>query len=293
MKLRQGLIYLSLLFLGACGSSSISGSTNQISTTPESTNASPTVVAFPSGDKTLHGYLSKPAGNGPFPVVIFNHGSEPDPGPRESLEKFYTDLGFLVFEPHRTGHGLSADAGTDIITQTEALQGQGLSPQEMQAAIWDLHETANEDVIASVQWLKSQPDVDTSRIAMSGCSYGGIQTIITAEKSVSLGLGIRAFVPFAPGAQSWNNYLSANMTQSVQNASPPIFLIQAENDYSLGPSEVLGPILESKPDPNGYKDYPAFGTTVEEGHCGFSLNPKAIPIWSPDVLGFFEATGVM
>src|SRR4030095_6125148 len=235
MKLRQGLILLSLLCLGACSGSSDPGSTDVGPAVAGATAVGPTVVAFPSGDKLLHGYFSRPAGNGPFPAVIFNHGSESNPGARQPLEKFYTDLGFLFCEPHRTGHGLSADAGDDIVTQTQALQGQGLSPQEMQAAIWGLHETANEDVIAAVQWLKTQPDVDTSHLAMSGCSYGGIQTIITAEKSDSLGLGIRAFVPFAPGAQSWNPILADYMTQSVQNAVPPIFLIQAENDYSLGP----------------------------------------------------------
>src|SRR5262245_51833954 len=157
MKLRQGFILLCVLFLGACSSAPNPESTDLGQ--QESTDLGPTVVAFQSGDKLLHGYLARPEGAGPFPAVIFNHGSESNPGARKPLEKFYTDLGFVVFEPHRTGHGLSADAGDDIVTQTQALQGQGLSPQEMQAAIWGLHEAANEDVVAAVQWLKTQPDV--------------------------------------------------------------------------------------------------------------------------------------
>lgn len=33
------------------------------------------IVAFPSGAITLHGVLYKPEGTGPFPAVVYNHGS--------------------------------------------------------------------------------------------------------------------------------------------------------------------------------------------------------------------------
>jgi len=35
----------------------------------------PQVVKFASGKLRLNGYLWKPAGTGPFPAVLFNHGS--------------------------------------------------------------------------------------------------------------------------------------------------------------------------------------------------------------------------
>ena len=35
------------------------------------------VVSFPSGELTLQGVLYKPAGPGPFPAVVYNHGSAP------------------------------------------------------------------------------------------------------------------------------------------------------------------------------------------------------------------------
>src|SRR6516165_5877450 len=37
-------------------------------------------VAFKSGALTLTGYVYKPDGDGPFPTLLWNHGSEPDPG---------------------------------------------------------------------------------------------------------------------------------------------------------------------------------------------------------------------
>src|ERR1035438_8464157 len=33
------------------------------------------IVTFRSGDITLHGVLYKPEGPGPFPTVVYNHGS--------------------------------------------------------------------------------------------------------------------------------------------------------------------------------------------------------------------------
>ena len=38
------------------------------------------LVSFPSGDLTLRGFLYRPTGPGPFPAIVWNHGSEPKPG---------------------------------------------------------------------------------------------------------------------------------------------------------------------------------------------------------------------
>ena len=128
-----------------------------------------------------------------------------------------------------------------------------------------------------------------TRIAVSGCSYGGIQTLITAEK----GLGVRAFVPFAPGAMSWANpALREREIETVRNAKAPLFLLQAENDYGIGPSEVLGPLIRSKGGLNRAKLYPPFGTTPQEGHGGFACYEGGIAVWGQDVLDFLEAAGM-
>jgi len=88
------------------------------------------------------------------------------------------------------------------------------------------------------------PFVDPARIAISGCSYGGIQTLLAGERD----LGIKALVPFAPGAMSWeqNRPLQDRLIRAVDLAKAPVFLIQAENDYSLGPSRVLSKEAKKK-----------------------------------------------
>jgi hypothetical protein len=46
---------------------------------------------------------------------------------------------------------------------------------------------------------------------------------------------------------SWSNpVLQKRLEQAVRNAKAPMFLAQARNDFSLGPSQVLGPIIRAK-----------------------------------------------
>ena len=64
-------------------------------------------VIFPSGKLQLHGFLWKPEGEGPFPVLVWNHGSEKLPGSQPALAAFYTAHHYLFFVPHRRGQGRS------------------------------------------------------------------------------------------------------------------------------------------------------------------------------------------
>jgi dienelactone hydrolase len=140
-------------------------------------------------------------------------------------------------------------------------------------------------LVAAVAWLKEQPSVDPRRIVVSGDSYGGIQSLLTVEK----GLGIRAFVPFAPGAMSFaNRALRERMATSVRNAKAPIFLLQANNDYSTGPSELLAPLLKKKGRPSLSKIYPAFGATKQEGHGAVACWSLGITLWGTDVSEFLD-----
>jgi carboxymethylenebutenolidase len=241
--------------------------------------------------ETLHGFLYKPAGKGPFPAVVWNHGSEKKPGWQPFLASFYVGQGYVFFVPHRRGHGRSeGDYIRDLQDRVRATERDG---NVVKAKDVELHERYNEDVVAAVSWLKSQSNVDANRIVMSGVSYGmsgvsygGIQTILSAEK----GLGIRAFIPFAPAAMSWrgNPLLRTRLKTAVEKAQAPIFLIQAQNDFDLGPSDVLGEALRKKGPPNQSKVYSPFGTTHQEGHGAFATTEAGIAIWGPDVLGFLR-----
>ena len=260
-RARSSLLLIALLFLA-----SLSLAQSQIQ---------PQEVTFQSGKLQLHGFLWKPNGPGPFPAVLWNHGSEKLPGSQPALANFYTSHFFVFFVPHRRGQGRSPG---DYI-QDQVMQAP---PSQRAQKIVELQEAEVEDVVAAVNYLKSQPFVDPQRIAISGCSYGGIQTLLAGERD----LGVRALVPFAPGAMSWlfNLPLRERLTRAVDNAKPPIFLLQAENDYSVEPSHALKKEAEKKHKDFQSRIYPAFGKKPQDGHWGFCST--ATDVWGEDVLSF-------
>jgi dienelactone hydrolase len=249
-------------------------------------------VAFPGpANMTLHGHLYVPrvttkaeldAVSRRFPVMIYNHGSEADPKGVPHLAKLYVDHGFVFFAPDRHGQGLSKDAGPYIVDLRKAANNEEEAVK--------LHELYNKDVIAAVKWIKEQRYTDKAHIVMTGISYGGIQTLLTAEKDP----GIRAYLPFTPAAQSWSSVpLQQRLVTAVQNERAPMFLIQARGDYNLGPSETLGPILRQKGNLEKWsnKIYPQFGCTNQEAHGRFASSCDGIAIWNQDVLKFLKQVG--
>ena len=142
-----------------------------------------------------------------------------------------------------------------------------------------------EDVVAALNYLRARPFVDATRVAMSGCSYGGIQTLLAGERDLPL----RALVPFAPAAMSWdqNVPLQDLLIHAVDLAKAPIFLVQAENDYSLSPSRVLNKEAKKMKKKFDAKIYPAFGQSHQDGHGAFCSS--ATDVWGNDVLAFLEA----
>jgi dienelactone hydrolase len=147
-----------------------------------------------------------------------------------------------------------------------------------------LQQAEVEDVIAALNYLKSQPFVDPARIAISGCSYGGIQTLLAGERD----LGVKALIPFAPGAMSWdqNPLLQDRLERAVDLAKAPVFLLQAENDYNLAPSNVLTREANKKKKAFQSKIYPPFGKSHQDGHWGFCST--ATEVWGNDVLNFLD-----
>jgi carboxymethylenebutenolidase len=237
----------------------------------------PEEVVFPSSGRGLHGFLWKPEGNGPFPAIVWNHGSEKLPGSQPALAKFYTAHSYVFFVPHRRGQGRSpGDYIQDLVAQAR--------PGERARRMVDLQQAEVDDVIAALNYLRSQPFIDPARIVISGCSYGGIQTLLTGERD----LDVKALVPFAPGAMSWeqNVPLQDRLVRAVDLAKAPVFLIQAENDYSLAPSRVLSKEAYKKKKDFQSKIYPPFGSTHQDGHWGFCSS--ATDVWGNDVLAFLE-----
>ena len=139
-----------------------------------------------------------------------------------------------------------------------------------------------DDHLAAYEWLKSQPFVQTERIATGGNSFGGIVTVLGAER-----ISYCAAIDSAGAAQTWSTMrpVRQRMIEAVRNAKAPMFFFQAENDYSVAPSETLAAEMRRAGKPFEMKLYPAFGTSPEDGHA-FAWRGSAL--WASDVLRFLD-----
>jgi carboxymethylenebutenolidase len=226
-----------------------------------------TKVTFESGGKILVGFLYAPAGGaGPWPALIWNHGSEKDPGAGPqfgAVASVFVPAGYVVFAPERRGHGESE--GSYIVNRmkdTFRLQGKDAADR---LTVRLLESEQLDDQLAALRYVKELPFVDSERIVVAGCSYGGIEALLGAES----GAGYKAAISISPAALSWerNEYLQARLLKAVGRLSIPVLLIQPPEDASLGPSRVLGAEAARLGKPLTVKVYPATGPSKEQGHC--------------------------
>ena len=137
-------------------------------------------VTFLSDHLTLVGFLFKPDGPGPFPALIWNHGSEKSPGTMrqfDAVAAIFVPAGYVVFAPMRRGHGDSE--GPYIMDQLRRAEGHGAPA--LVVRLMD-GEQLN-DQLAGLAYVRGLPYVDSRRLVVAGCSFGGIQTLLAAERS--------------------------------------------------------------------------------------------------------------
>ena len=117
-------------------------------------------AAFTSGDAELRGRLILPDGAGPHPAIVMVHGSEKDAATIFSHEGWLLaphGIAVLIFDKRGTGTS-EGKFGMDF--------GQ-----------------LSDDVVAAVEWLRAQPEIDPDRVGLAGYSQGGWISPLAASKS--------------------------------------------------------------------------------------------------------------
>jgi carboxymethylenebutenolidase len=234
---------------------------------------------------TLHGVLYKLNGDGPFPAVLYSHGSAPGMNNNEAFERLGPVLvarGLTMFAPYRRGQGLSSGAGPFIQDEMDTAGRKGGTEAYKSTMIRLLKEDHMDDQMAGLAWLKQQPFVSVDRIATVGNSFGGIEVVLGSAKEEFC-----AAVDIAGAAQAWaqSPELRKLLIESARNSKTPIFFLQAENDYDLSPSRVLTSEIEKVGKVSQLKIYPAFGKSAVQGH---SFGYLGTSTWISDVTPFLE-----
>src|SRR5262245_38796452 len=170
---------------------------------------SPDTVVINSGDLKLRALLYRPQGPGPFPAVLFNHGSghasgvdsagRPDQRHPELMGPLFVKHGYLFLYLFRRGDGLSRDQGVPAADRMESASASGGPDARNDLQLQLMQGDEMQDVQAGLAFLRSRRDVDTQRLAVVGVSFGGSLTLLVAERDSAL----KAAVAFAIGGYSW------------------------------------------------------------------------------------------
>lgn len=190
------LTFAAALLASLCGCGGGSGAVGSTSTTPTTppSIATPTSTGyFASGDAQLHYQLDLPAaGGGPFPAVVFGHGSGQVTKADGAVHvPFWLGQGFAVLRYDKRGAGQS----------TGSYRGVSIANSEAQIA-----ELAG-DMLAGVAFLKARPDIFAGRIGLTGVSQAGWVMVA----ATSLGSDVRFVVALVGSAMpvgtniAWEN----------------------------------------------------------------------------------------
>ena len=246
-------------------------------------------IFYHNRDLKIEAYYYKPEGNGPFPLVIYNHGSRAGAERREVPFLYVANVlrnnGYAVLVPERRGYGLS-----DGPTFTEEV-GNDVSDRMMRR----FHEEAS-DVLAGLDFLKhgnsgrSDADqIDFRHVAIMGWSHGGIISLVTAGERHDF----VALIDQAGGALTWNRSptLQRELPEVARKIKIPALCMDAQNDATTNAVREVGDAVKASGEWEKTIIYPPFTpatnpANIAPGHLIFGI--AGISLWQNDMLSFLS-----
>jgi dipeptidyl aminopeptidase/acylaminoacyl peptidase len=113
-------------------------------------------MSWPSNGQTMTGLISMPDGNGPFPIVVVNHGFIPP-------ERYGEGQDSLIFGEPMAQHGFIS-----VAPNWPGYIGSGPAPPDLPSIVGQAVTAL--DLLSSVRTL---PQADSSKVAFVGHSNGG------------------------------------------------------------------------------------------------------------------------
>ena len=231
----------------------------------------------------LEAYLYTPEGNGPFPLVVYNHGSAV-PGQERTewaapyIARLLVPAGYALLVPERRGYGKSdgrpfseeigQDRGDKFVARQRAEAG---------------------DINAAAEFVLARPGskIDPRRVVIMGWSFGGIVTTLAAGASPRYA----GVIVQAPGALNWTRSaeMRAALTDAASKIRVPLLCAVAENDLTTESARAICAAANAAGASTALKVYPPFTGGNERpgnppGHALFG--PRGVGVWQKDALDF-------
>jgi len=240
-------------------------------------------IFYNNGDLKIEAYFYKPEGAGPFPLVVYNHGSRAGREHQEVPFRYVADVlkanGFAVLVPERRGYGKS-DGQTFAEEVGNDVAGKLIRRFREEAS----------DVLAGLDHVHQFASIDPARTAIMGWSHGGIVSIFAASERHQF----VALVDQAGGALTWNRspILRAELPAAARSTGIPALCMDAQNDATINAVKEVGDAIKSAGSWEKTIIYPPFTPTsnpgnIAPGHLIFSS--QGISIWQNDLLSFLRS----
>lgn len=223
----------------------------------------------------------RPPGNGPFPLVILNHGksvgeSRMQPRWRPlAVVREWVSRGYAVALPMRQGFSKS---GGSYVGGGCNVQSNGLAQAE--------------DVQAVLAALAQRPEIDATRVVLVGQSHGGLTTLAAG----SLGLpGVVGLVNFAGGLRqeqcpNWEAALATAFGSYARTTRVPALFFYGDND-SFWSVPVWREMVRQYAESDGRARLVAFGSFGSDAHHLFGPR-SGVRVWLPEVERFVRELGL-
>ena len=132
------------------------------------------VIPIPVDDpttKAIAGALFKPAGTGPFPVVVYMSGCAGLTYPSE-----------LVLERTAVDHLLARGVATLIVDPfTPRNEPEGVCANLNAKTFAQYATRGGNDAVAALKVVKAMPDIDPNRVFLQGYSFGAISSLFAVD----------------------------------------------------------------------------------------------------------------
>src|SRR5882672_12095653 len=243
-------------------------------------------------------YVVRPVGNGPFPLVIMNHGVALNPRERSffpivefrDAAIWFARKGYMVVAPTGSGYGAAAldvpERGLygPFFSKIGSCDNPNFSDAGQAVALLDKW---------IIDYMADQKLTVPDNVVVVGQSAGGWAAIALSSRNLP---SVRAIITFAAGrggrvgGKPNNNCAPDKLVEATgefgRTARVPMLWIYAENDTFFGPA-LSKKMHEAYTGAGGSADYHMLLPFGNDGHFLIG-SADAIPLWAPLVSQFLD-----